>query len=181
MSFPLTTTTRNTCFRQREEIRLVLKFSKSKSNKIVTKNSHIWHFQYSVQLQRLLHLFLHAHVIINYFGISRRNRSDIGILVKSFQPKLTDCKNIEANIYQVVYSQYVYLRKSCFFGCINPVSHIIKRFCCNIRFDCFYEVFLWHLDVISLKRFPKVMQIFFWALFEGSRFGFNFAGDIKSC
>ena len=43
--------------------------------------------------------------IINYFAISQRNWSEIGMLLKSFQPKLTGSKNIEANVYEVVSSQ----------------------------------------------------------------------------
>ena len=62
--------------------------------------------------------------------------------------------NIEANVYEVVSSQQLsfncwgcrsLFRKSCFSGCINRLSQIIKRFCSNIRFDYFNEVLFCHL------------------------------------
>ena len=65
-----------------------------------------------------------------------------------------DITNIEANVYEVVSSQQLsfncwgcrsLFRKSCFSGCINRVSQIIKRFCSNIRFDYFNEVLFCHL------------------------------------
>ena len=89
LSLPLTTTMRTTSFPQPEDKRLVLKFSKSKSNTILT-NFQFWLWQYSIhacfcllQLQRLLHLLLHAHVIINSYSILRRNWSRISMPLKS--------------------------------------------------------------------------------------------------
>ena len=51
-------------------------------------------------------------------------------------------------------------RKSCFSGCVNHVSQIIKRFWCNIRFDCFYELFLaiWKWQLLNFS--PKSHKYF---------------------
>ena len=167
MPLPLTTKTRTASFPQREDIRLVLKFSKSKSKNIVTHfhsfgtGSIPYTLVFASHNCNDYYIFSYTHMYLQVFlaftkELVRNKHAVEEVLAKInlLQFGFVGITNIEANVYEVVRSQQLsfncwgcrsLFRKSCFSGCINRLSQIIKRFCSNIRFDYFNEVLFCHL------------------------------------
>ena len=122
LPLPLTTTMRTTSFPQAEDIRLVLKFSKSKSNTIVT-NFQFWHWQYSIHVCPCLPSSLTTATITTSFFTRTCNYEFLWHFTKELVRKkhaveelpainrlqfwFVGIKNIEANVYEVVSSQQV--------------------------------------------------------------------------